>query len=72
VLPFLLGDKLVARVDLKAERKQARLHVLSSIEEPGADSHHVAIAWRTNSIFSRQWLGLEEVAVADRGGLQGR
>ena len=71
VLPFLLGDKLVARVDLKAERKQARLHVLSSIEEPGADSGQVAVALADELYLLAQWLGLEEVAVANRGGLAG-
>jgi uncharacterized protein YcaQ len=71
VLPFLLGDKLVARVDLKAERKQARLQVLSAIEEPGADFLQVAEALANELYLLAQWLGLEEIAVTDRGSLAG-
>jgi uncharacterized protein len=71
VLPFLLGDKLAARVDLKAERKQARLHVLSAIEESGANSLPVAEALANELSLLAHWLGLEEIAVNDRGGLAG-
>jgi uncharacterized protein len=71
VLPFLLGDKLVARVDLKAERKEARLHVLSAIEEPGANSLQVAEALANELFLLAQWLGLEEIAVSSRGALAG-
>ena len=69
VLPFLLGDELVARVDLKAERNQGRLQVLSALEEPGADRIRVAEALADELSLLARWVGLEEIAVVDRGTL---
>jgi uncharacterized protein YcaQ len=69
VLPFLLGDELVARVDLKAERKAGRLHVLSALEEPGADRDKVGNALAEELTLLARWVGLEEIAVAERGSL---
>ena len=69
MLPFLLGDELVARVDLKAERKQRKLHVLSALEESGADRMRVAEALADELDLLARWLGLEETTVDDRGTL---
>src|SRR6202011_2744961 len=69
VLPFLLGDELFARVDLKAERKVGRLQVLAALEEPGTDRVKVAEALAEELLLLAQWVGLKEMAVAYRGSL---
>ena len=69
VLPFLLGEELVARVDLKADRKAGLLRVLGAFLEPGHDQSDVAeqLAQELDSL--RAWLSLERVAVSRNGGL---
>jgi uncharacterized protein YcaQ len=72
VLPFLLGERLVARVDLKADRAARRLCVLAAYLETCADSaadpSKVAQALGRELAVWAGWLNLDTVAVAKRGG----
>jgi uncharacterized protein YcaQ len=58
VLPFLLGDRLVARVDLKADRKAGRLLVQALHMEPDAPPE-AAPELATELASMARWLGLE-------------
>lgn len=69
VLPFLLGERIVGRVDLKAERKTGALLVQASHVEPGADEAAVAAALAGELRLVAEWQGLERVEVKPRGGL---
>jgi hypothetical protein len=69
VLPFLLGDKLVARVDLKADRQASVLRVLAAYAEPKAAPKKVAAALRPELDRMAAWLELDRVTVARKGDL---
>ena len=69
VLPFLLGDRLVARVDLKAERAASCLRVVAAHAEPEIDVLGVAAALRAELGAMAGWLGLERVELPERGDL---
>lgn len=69
VLPLLLGDALVARFDLKADRKASELRVESAHAEPAAKAPAVAAAAAAELVRLRAWLGLARVRVGGRGNL---
>ncbi|RBY98072.1 winged helix-turn-helix domain-containing protein [Blastococcus sp. TF02-8] len=69
VLPFLLGDRLVARVDLKADRKAGVLRVQAAHLEEGADRAEVVVELAEELRLMAGWMELSDVAVAERGDL---
>jgi hypothetical protein len=69
VLPFLLGDQLVARVDLKADRQAGALRVQAVHGEEGVDRPIVAAALADELRLMADWLELDEVAVTGPGDL---
>ncbi len=68
VLPFLLGERLAARVDLKADRAARRLMAPAAYIEPGADPGEVADALAAELLRMAAWLGLDSVYVERRNG----
>jgi uncharacterized protein len=69
VLPFLLGDRYVARVDLKADRAGSALLVQAAFAEEGVVPGEVAEPLAGELRTLAAWLDLDDVVVASRGDL---
>jgi uncharacterized protein YcaQ len=69
VLPFLLGESIAARVDLKADRQARRLLVQAAHLEPGADRAAVVPCLAGELLRLADWLNLDEVVIVKKGNL---
>jgi uncharacterized protein YcaQ len=69
VLPFLLGDRFAARVDLKADRKMSTLIVHAAYVERGFDATAVAAALTGELRSIAMWLSLESLKIGSKGSL---
>ena len=67
VMPFLLGDTVVARADVKADRRAGVVRVLGAFAEPGVDAARIAGPLLGELRALAVWLDLDGV-VADGDG----
>ena len=63
VLPFRVGDRIVGRVDLKADRKAKQLLVLNANEEDSVDVDNCCESLATELHALKDWLGLDTIKV---------
>ncbi|MDT4936406.1 MAG: uncharacterized protein QOG80_77, partial [Pseudonocardiales bacterium] len=69
VLPLLVDEALVGRVDLKADRARTALLVQGAYGEKGVDPLTAASALADELRHMAAWLALDRVEVVDRGDL---
>ncbi|MEA5453110.1 crosslink repair DNA glycosylase YcaQ family protein [Sinomonas sp. JGH33] len=68
VLPFLFGETMAARVDLKADRPGRALLVQAVHGEPDAPAE-TAVELAAELRLLADWLGLDDVRIAENGSL---
>lgn len=66
-MPFLLGDELVGRVDLKADRQAGALRARGTFVEEGQDPVRVGRAMAEQLEVMAAWLQMGSIEVAERG-----
>ena len=69
VFPLLVGDRLVGRVDVKADRPAGILRVPGAFVEEGEDPAAVAVPLAAELREMAGWLGLGDFAVGRKGTL---
>lgn len=69
VLPFVVGDRIVARVDLKADRANGMLLAHGAFSEADVDVAFVVRELMDELREMASWLGLDSVSIGDNGDL---
>lgn len=69
VCPFLFGDTLVARLDLKADRQRRMLTVQSAFLEPNRSAREIVSDVAEELKLLQTWLKLDAIEVQNRGDL---
>lgn len=69
VLPFLMDGEIVARVDLKTDRKAGVLRVQAAHLEPGRNRDEVTRRLATHLRVTARWLECRSIEVTRRGDL---
>jgi uncharacterized protein YcaQ len=69
VLPFLMGERIVARLDLKADRQAGVLAVLASHSEPDIAPESIIEPLAAELALMARWLGMSGIRILPRGDL---
>ncbi|MFV1989445.1 MAG: DNA glycosylase AlkZ-like family protein, partial [Acidimicrobiales bacterium] len=71
VLPFLLGDELVGRIEVKADRKDAVMRVFGAWAEPEHDNEFTAAAMASSLRDLAKHLQMNDFETPHKGNVSG-